>query len=307
MAVVLLAGLACLAAAVVLIAFAGPRADAADTLDRSVATLRARMRRDESREPAVDGTRRLDKVTACFSRPGRILTPPAAQARIRRRLATAGLTANWTVERIVALKAVAAIGGSGVGLFLVSAASPDARWAVVLVGGLAAAGCYLPNAALHQLSYNRTQRIARDLPDVMDMLTISVEAGLAFDASLASVARETSGPLSQELRRVTRELQVGTGRSAVFEALADRTDVPELRGFSTSVLHATTDGLPLAGILRSQAAELRVRRTQAAEEAAQKVGVKIMVPLIFFIMPALLIVLMGPAIITTINSGILGR
>ncbi len=136
----------------------------------------------------------------------------------------------------------------------------------------------------------------RELPDAIDLLTISVEAGLAFDAALAQVARSSDGPLAKELFRVLQEMQLGTGRLDALRALADRTDVEELRIFVAAMVQADTFGIPIANVLRVQSKEMRVKRSQRAEEKAQQVPVKILFPLIFFcILPALFIVVMGPA------------
>jgi tight adherence protein C len=156
--------------------------------------------------------------------------------------------------------------------------------------------------ALHQAAYNRHERMRRDLPDALDLLTISVEAGLAFDAALAQVARNTEGPLAAEFFRVLQEMQIGLGRMDALRALGDRTDLPELRAFITAMVQADTFGVPIAGVLRVQSREQRTKRSQRAEEQAQKVPVKILFPLIFCILPTLFIVVIGPAAIQIYHS-----
>jgi tight adherence protein C len=136
----------------------------------------------------------------------------------------------------------------------------------------------------------------------MDLLTISVEAGLPFDAALSQVARNTRGPLAEELFRVLQEMQIGLARTDALRAVAERTNVAELRGFVTAMVQADTFGIPVANVLRVQARDLRVKRSQRAEEMAQKVPVKILFPLIFCILPALFIVVMGPAAISAYHS-----
>ncbi len=142
----------------------------------------------------------------------------------------------------------------------------------------------------------------RELPDALDLLTISVEAGLAFDSALSQVARNTSGPLAEEFFRVLQEMQIGLGRADAMRALGDRTDLPELRGFITSMVQADSFGIPVAQVLRVQAREMRVKRSQRAEELAQKVPVKILFPLIFCILPSLFVVILGPAVIQIFTS-----
>jgi len=163
-------------------------------------------------------------------------------------------------------------------------------------------GYFAPDLALYQIAYNRNERIRRDLPDSMDLLTISVEAGLPFDAALSQVARNTRGPLADELFRVLQEMQIGLARIDALRAVAERTNVPELRGFVTAMVQADTFGIPVASVLRVQARDLRVKRSQRAEEIAQKVPVKILFPLVFCILPALFIVVMGPAAISAYHN-----
>jgi tight adherence protein C len=163
-------------------------------------------------------------------------------------------------------------------------------------------GYFIPDITLYQVAYNRNERIRRDLPDSMDLLTISVEAGLPFDSALSQVARNTRGPLAEELFRVLQEMQIGLGRIEALRALAERTNVVELRGFVTAMVQADQFGIPIANVLRVQSRDMRVKRTQRAEEQAQKVPVKILFPLVFCILPALFIVVMGPAAISAYHN-----
>jgi tight adherence protein C len=168
--------------------------------------------------------------------------------------------------------------------------------------GLALLGWWTPDLTLYQVGYNRTEQIRRELPDSLDLLTISVEAGLGFDAALSQVARNTEGPLAEEFFRVLQEMQIGVGRADAMRALGERTDVPELRAFVTAMVQADSFGIPIANVLRVQSKELRVKRSQLVEEKAQKVPVKILFPLIFCILPVLFIVIIGPAAITIFEA-----
>jgi tight adherence protein C len=132
----------------------------------------------------------------------------------------------------------------------------------------------------------------------MDMLTICVEAGLGFDAALAQVARNSSGPLAAELARALQEMQIGKSRTEALRSMAGRTTAPELRSFASALVQASELGISVASVLREQAKEMRLRRRQWAEEQAQKVPVKILFPLLFCLFPALFVVIMGPAAIT---------
>jgi tight adherence protein C len=273
---------------------------------RSLAAVEAihRSRRD-LRERELDSPfteRVLDPLAGQFTAIGRRFTPEERITRIRRRLDLAGNPDGWDADRVLGLKALAALVGALLGLVVppILGLSPLLTVVVLVLG--CAAGWIAPSLWLYQVAYDRTQRVRRELPDAIDLLTISVESGLAFDAGLAQVARRTSGPLAQEFFRVLQEMQIGTGRVQAMRALGERTDVPELRSFVGAMIQADAFGIPISGVLRVQAREMRVKRSQRAEEMAQKVPVKILFPLIFCILPCLFLVIMGPAVITVIHN-----
>jgi len=236
-----------------------------------------------------------------FTRLGRRFTAADQTARLRKKLDLAGNPAGWDTDRILAYKMLGLIVGAVIGIALPLLAG-NILWALVFGVGLAALGLFAPNLFLYQAAFNRSDKLKRELPDALDLLVISVEAGLGFDAALAQVARNTTGPLAEEFFRVLQEMQLGTGRSASMRALGERTDVPDLRGFVSAMVQADTFGIPVANVLRIQSREMRIRRTQWAEEQAQKVPVKILFPLIFCIMPSLFIVIMGPAAIQIMQT-----
>jgi tight adherence protein C len=159
------------------------------------------------------------------------------------------------------------------------------------------AGYFGPNMYLYQKGYDRTEKMQRALPDALDLLTISVEAGLGFDSALAQVARNTEGPLAHEFARVLQEMQIGLGRTNALRALADRSTLADLRSFASAMVQADVLGIPVGQVLRVQSEEMRVKRRQRAEEKAQKVPVKILLPLMGCILPCLFIVVVGPAAI----------
>jgi tight adherence protein C len=135
------------------------------------------------------------------------------------------------------------------------------------------------------------------MPDTMDLLTISVEAGLGFDAALAQVVKNVPGPLSEEIARMLQEMQIGVSRTEALRHVNDRTEVPELDGFVLSMIQADKYGVGVAKVLRAQSTELRQKRRQRAEEVAQKVPLKLLFPMIFMVLPALFIVILGPGAI----------
>jgi tight adherence protein C len=228
---------------------------------------------------------------------GKRLTPSGYSERILQKLNVAGNPPGWTVDRVLSLKAlgigVGAVAGGLLGVLLGKSIGFDL--AAAAVGGVV--GYYGPNLFLYQKGYDRTQKMERALPDALDLLTISVEAGLGFDAALSQVARNTDGPLAAEFARVLQEMQIGLGRSNALRAMGDRSTLPDLRAFTSAMVQADAFGIPVGQVLRVQSSEMRIKRRQKAEEAAQKIPVKIMIPLVMFILPSLFIAVIGPAVI----------
>ena len=236
----------------------------------------------------------LDRTLAI----GTKLTPADHGERIRKKLEVAGNPPGWTVDRVTSpeghrVRRRRSSSASSWPLLFGLGFAPTLAFAVIaaLVGYMA------PNMYLYQKAYDRTKAIQKALPDALDLLTISVESGLGFDAALSQVARNTDGPLAEEFARVLQEMQIGLGRGDALRALGDRTHVPELKGFVSAMVQADAFGIPIAQVLRVQAREIRIKRRQRAEEKAQKVPVKILFPLIFCILPCLFIAVLGPAAI----------
>jgi tight adherence protein C len=232
---------------------------------------------------------------------GRRISGADTAERIRRKLDLAGNPAGWTVDRVLSGKVIGAVAGLATGLvFQLMLTAPAVR--IVVVIAAAVVGFFAPNLYLYQKSHERAERLQRDLPDAIDLLTISVESGLGFDAALQQVARNTEGPLAEELSRVMREMQIGQGRADALRAMGERTSVGDLRTFVGAMVQADSFGIPVAQVLRVQSAEMRVKRRQRAEEKAQQVPVKITIPLIFCILPTLFIAVMGPAVLSIMDS-----
>jgi tight adherence protein C len=227
------------------------------------------------------------------------LSPGSVVDRLRRRLDLAGNPGPWTAERVLAFKGLGLVAGATGGLLL-GLGSPVSALVVPTVAGLA--GFFLPDVLVYNTGLKRQERIRTALPDALDLLTVCVEAGLGFDAAIDEVARNSTGPLAGELNRVLKEMQLGQSRVDALRALADRTDVRELGTFVSALVQASQLGVPVAGVLREQAAEMRLRRQQRAEEQAQKVPVKILFPVIFFLMPALFVVVIGPGVLSIMHA-----
>jgi tight adherence protein C len=231
---------------------------------------------------------------------GRRLARAGTAERIQHRLDIAGNPPAWDVSRIIGLKVLGLLALSGLAL-LWTVGSGSLLRMLVIPGAMGAFGYVLPNILLFNAGQKREKLMQRALPDALDLLTISVEAGLGFDAAVMRVARNTEGPLAQEFSRLLQEMQIGVGRMEAMRAMSERSTLGDLRSFCLAMVQADQLGIPIGRVLRIQSHEMRVKRRQRAEEKAQKVPVKIMFPLIMFILPCLFIVVIGPAAIRMVN------
>ncbi len=216
---------------------------------------------------------------------------PGYEARMRRKLVKAGEPQGYRPEDIIALQeigfVVGLIGGLIVANFL------KANLALSLVGGLLG-GAY-PLIWVNDQVRKRHLQISRALPYNLDLLTLSVEAGLDFTAALAKVVEKgKGGPLREELRLVLRELKMGKTREEALRAMVKRVDLPALTSFVTALIQADKMGTSLGKVLRIQSTQLRIERTQRAEKLANEAPVKMLFPLIFCIFPTVFMVLFGP-------------
>lgn len=260
----------------------------------------------EQAQPRLSGplrARTLAPIAAWSARVGRAITPSGQADHARRKLVSAGRAGPESLDRYLALR-VGGIVLLPLWAILCGALLPGSvrlRWMAFAL--LALATVMGPDAALNRARDHRQRLLRSNLPDVLDLLTISVEAGFGFDQALERVATDLDGPLADELRRVYGEVRAGASWPAAMRAMSDRVDVPELRLFTTTIAQADALGVPIAPMLRTQSEETRVRRRQAAQERAQKAPVKMLVPMVFCIFPALFVVVIGPAIIS-ISHGI---
>lgn len=239
----------------------------------------------------------LSRPIAAIRRPAPSLNllPRSYTDDMTRRLERSGLASRMTVDRYLALKAVLVVAALLLGGVLGLAVGGAAIVMFPLI--LIMAAWLLPDLQLSGLANEREQDIAIQLPDVLDQLTISVEAGLGFDAALLRLTRTSEGPVTEQLDRVLQDMRLGLSRDAALKSLADRTDSPDLRTFANAMAQAGRHGLPIGNVLRAQAAEAREKRKFRAEERAHKVPVKILIPLVLCVLPVLFLVLIGPAVI----------
>jgi tight adherence protein C len=230
------------------------------------------------------------------------LTPFDMADRINTKLVLAGSPEGWDAERVVALKIIGGIGGLVGGLLLMGMLPISPMFKLLGIILFTLIGYVIPSTQVNAMAAKRQRLMQKQLADVMDLLTISVEAGLGFDQALSQVVKNVPGPLAEEMSRLLQEIQIGVGRGDAFRHLGERTNVPELEGFVLSMIQADLFGVSIANVLRAQSKELRVKRRQRAEEIAQKIPVKLLFPMIFMVLPALFIIVLGPGAIQIYNQ-----
>jgi tight adherence protein C len=227
----------------------------------------------------------------------RRLTPVGYVDGVRRKIVLAGSPPGYEVDRFLTLKLLAVasvIGWIVLAAVFLSDHVPLAVLTVILASGICIFG---PDIMLDGKIKRRRDEIERRLPDTLDLLVISVEAGLGFEQALERTAAAVPGPLSEESRRMLQETRMGASRADALRALDERTQVDDLRTFILAMLQADAFGVSISRILRAQADEIRIRRRQHAQELSQKAPVKMLFPLAVCIFPAIFVVVLLPAAI----------
>jgi tight adherence protein C len=223
------------------------------------------------------------------------LTPSEYLERTQRKLLLSGLTGTMRAEEFV-IAQTAATGLLTVGaLAYLLLAHPSPRIGIMMLVLAPVIGWCLPASWLTRKVDERQGAILKDLPDTLDLLAISVEAGMGFEGALEIVCQHFNSPLSEEFSRTLHEMELGLPRRDAFQNLKRRTQVPELSNFVLALLQADALGIPIGRVLKTQATEMRNKRRQWAREKAAKLPVKMLFPLIGFVFPSILIVIMGPA------------
>ena len=226
----------------------------------------------------------------------RRFTPVGYLEKKQHQLILAGSPGNLDAPAFVVIKLLTSAAGLLAGFFLVSFGSDALQRGALLVFPIVL-GFFGPDAWLQRKVDERREEMLRALPDILDLLVISVEAGLGFDSALSRVVATVPGPLSEEFFRMLQETRVGVSRKEAMRHLMERTDLDELRSFILAMIQAEAFGVAIARVLRVQADEMRVKRRQRAQEKAFAAPVKLVFPLVFCIFPSLFIVLLGPAAI----------
>ncbi len=228
------------------------------------------------------------------------ITPQEVLRETKKKISMCGMKVNpatfITVQVMLAIGFPAMLGIMGV----MQKAGGLKGVGILLVSGLI--GYFMPDLWLKGKVDARRGEIQRKLPDALDLLTVSVEAGLGFDMALTKVVEKLQGPLSEEFGKVLHEVRMGKPRREAMKAMADRVDAPDISQFISALVQADKLGVSIANVLRVQSDQMRLKRRQRAEETAMKAPLKMSFVLVFFVLPALMIVLLGPAAISVITE-----
>lgn len=225
----------------------------------------------------------------------------------RHSLEMAGRPRNLGPAEFLTIRFIAAaiLGGLTFFLFL-RVSGQAARYRILFPPLMTAFGFFMPAIWLGSRIRSRQGEIVKALPDALDLLTICVEAGLGFDASISKITEKWEDPLAMEFGRVIQEIQLGKLSREALRDMSDRMDVPDVTTFIAAVVQAQQLGVSMSKVLRIQSDQMRMRRRQRAEEKAHQAPVKMLFPMAFLIFPALFIVLLGPAVILIMESGVIG-
>ena len=240
---------------------------------------------------------RLSGVAQRFASPSKV-------SRTEKRLAMAGNPGALRTIDFLGLKLVMAVLVSGIAFLVLALVAGNAPFGMAAAIALAAMGFMAPEMWLSRRIKKRQKQVLLALPDTLDLLTVSVRAGLSFDGALAKVVERTKGPLADEFRRSLSEIRVGKVRRDAMRDIVGRTDVQPLSNFIGAIVQAEQLGVPIAKVLQVQSEQMRIERRQRAEEMAAKAPIKMLFPLVGCIFPSMFIVILGPAIILiALNMG----
>lgn len=229
-------------------------------------------------------------------------TPQSKIARLHEMAVTAGLHRTWTPQRIATARTISLASGLTFGLLAwrsVAGVQGIVLGAIVFGVGWRGFDVYLTNRARA-----RQEEIQQELPDIADQIAITVQAGLSFEQAIGRTVDSTTGALSEELGRFLHDVRLGASRKKAFKGLQERADVPDMTNFVRAIAQAEKTGVSIADVLQIQADELRTKRRQRAEERAMKLPVLMLIPLVTCILPPLLMVLLGPAILQVMSNGL---
>jgi tight adherence protein C len=251
-----------------------------------------RMRVSHGRELPRFRDRVVGPFVARASRLMLRVNPRASLEGVNAKLMAAGMRETSPAGFLAAQAALGA-GGVVLGLVIMSSAPSSTGFLAVIV--FAAGGFIAPSFFVSTRARRRQNQVSADLPDALDLLAVSVEAGMGFDGAVSKLTEHMEGPLIDEFELALGEMRIGESRSDALKKMADRVDVQEMAAFVRSIVQADQLGISLGRILRVQASDARLKRQSAAEERAMKAPIKMLFPLVMFIFPAMFIVILGPA------------
>jgi tight adherence protein C len=233
------------------------------------------------------GTRALGSVTS--------LLPVNYLDGLRLKLVYAGLAGRYRPEEIVTAQALLGMVGFAFALTYAVFWAPSTGIAIIVLIVMPVLGVFYPTGRLNSAIKRRREQLLKDLPDTLDLLAISVEAGVGFEGALGVVCEHFDSPLAEEFSRTLKEMELGLPRRDALQNLKKRTEVPELSNFVLALTQADVLGMPIGRVLKTQATEMRTKRRQWAREKAAKLPVKILFPLVLFIFPPVFVIVLGPA------------
>ena len=221
------------------------------------------------------------------------VNPRTSMEAISLRLLGAGLGRRLSPTGFLAAKGFLAVGGALMGVLIMSVTGSGLG--LLFMGALGVGGFIAPDYFVSLKAKGRREKIRADLPDALDLLAVSVEAGLGFDGAIAKLTEHMEGPLAEEFGLTLGEMRIGESRADALKRMSERVDAPELSSFTRAIIQADQLGTSLGRILRVQAADTRMRRQAAAEERAMKAPIKMLFPTVLFIFPAMFLIILGPA------------
>jgi tight adherence protein C len=234
-------------------------------------------------------------------------TPQKNVEKVRHRLDLAGNPNNWTPSDFLGVRGLAGIFGSALLTLLALSLRMDAAMVLLFLGIGGAIGFFAPVFWLGRRIRRRQKAVVRELPDALDLLTISVESGLGFDQAMHKVTEKWDNELSRAFSRAIAEIRVGKLRREALRDMAARIEVPDFTNFIAAIIQADQLGVSITKVLRIQAEQMRIKRRQRAEELANQAPVKMLIPLAFLVFPSIFIVLLGPTVLIFMGGGFNAR
>jgi tight adherence protein C len=231
-------------------------------------------------------------------------TPQRTLENTRHKLELAGNPNNWSATEFLGIRGLAALLLAALTFFLTMLTDTPLTRRLLFTLAMAFLGFLLPGVWLGGRIRRRQDEIVKTLPDALDLLTISVEAGLPFDGAMQRVADKWDNELSRAFQRLLTEMRVGKSRRDALRDMSDRMEVPDITSFVAALIQADQLGISIAKVLRIQSEQMRIKRRQRAEEKAQQAPIKMLIPMTFLIFPTILIVILGPAALILKDSPI---